>query len=52
MADFVRRSELWTYDVFPKVIGTEKESTRRALYISAPSAAITFSPQAACMRQR
>ena len=27
MADFVRRSELWTYDVFPKVIGTEKEST-------------------------
>ena len=49
MADFVRRSELWTYDVFPKVIGTEKE---RTLYISAPSAAITFSPQAACMRQR
>ena len=27
MADFVRRSELWTYDVYPKVIGTEKEST-------------------------
>ena len=24
MADFVRRSELWTYDVFPKVIETEK----------------------------
>ena len=48
MADFVRRSELWTYDVFPKVIGTEKEST---IHIR-PSAAITFSPQAACMRQR
>lgn len=27
MADFVRRSELWTYDVFPKVIKAGKEST-------------------------
>ena len=27
MADFVRRSELWIYDVFPKVIKAGKEST-------------------------